>query len=383
MAVLVSFPAHSQSNSPAEAAASSVSANALASQPRRLLRDLSQRGLTFRGLFVEDWSREWNPDPADIYGFGRSSLDLTLQLDGEKIAGWKGATASARLKQHLRQFGEGDETPVELYSNIDAPNRTTLYELWLEQKIAAGKVRLKAGKFDSNTEFAVVEGAGDFLNSSMGYSPTLLNFPTYPEPKPGVGFFLTPVKNFELRMGLFQSAGSGSFSVIEPGRRWTTRNDLPGRVSVGYWRRDGTIAGLDGESVSSTQGVYSVLEQSLWRQNLKGRDAGRALSTFLQLGQSDSHVNALIAHVGGGMVLQSPILRRPQDAIGTGATWVRISDYAQEPPSHEGEFILETYYKLTLSRHWILQEDLQYMRNPGGVASEAEWVATTRWIFSF
>jgi carbohydrate-selective porin OprB len=71
----------------------------------------------------------------------------------------------------LEEFGWNHDEAAQVYSNIDAASRTTLYELWFEQKWMAGKVRIKSGKIDANSEFAVVESASDFLNSSMGFSP--------------------------------------------------------------------------------------------------------------------------------------------------------------------------------------------------------------------
>ena len=40
----------------------------------------------------------------------------------------------------------------------------------------------KAGRIDANTEFAALHASEEFLNSSMGYSPTIWGMPTYPLP---------------------------------------------------------------------------------------------------------------------------------------------------------------------------------------------------------
>lgn len=359
-----------------------ISGSGLKSESYRLIKALARHGVSFRGLLVQDWSKEWDQDSDNESGYARYSLDLTLAIDGQKLLNWKGAAASIGLKQHIREFGEGDELLEQLYSNIDGPNRTTLYELWLEQKIFAEKLRFKIGKFDSNTEFAFVEGAGNFLNSSMGFSPTILNFPTYPEPKPGIGLFLRAIKNYELRLGVFQSAGSGLFSVMEPGRRWSTKNDLPGRLSIGYWRRDGTIRGFAGTELSATQGVYSVFEQVLWRQSLKAHGGERALSTFFQAGQADSRMTAMSGHVGGGMVLQALFPRRPQDCLGVGVTWVRISGPGTEFNADE-ELVQETFYKAALTKNLVFEQDFQYLHDPKGKALSSGPVLTSRLIFAF
>jgi porin len=371
--------ANSQSPSPG-----TVPASQLLTEPRHLVRNLAQRGISFQGVFVQDWSREWNDTDASASGFGRYSLDLTVALDGEKVLRWKGSTVSVRLKQHINEFGDGDGVAAQLYSNIDACSKTMLYEFWLEQKLYGDKLRLKGGKIDANTEFAVVEGAGDFLNSSMGFSPTIVAFPTYPEPKMGFGMFVHPTKNNALDLGVFQTSGHGTLSIVEPGRRWTTRGDLPGRVSVAYWRLDGGMSRMDGSRTSSTQGVYSVVEQSLWHRPLSGKDTERSLSTFLQLGKSSSSVSAFAGHAGGGFVLHAPFASRPQDSIGTAATWVSLSPCPGEVSNPTNELVVESYYKLGLSKHFAVVEDLQYLHKAGGLDTSANGpIATTRLVVSF
>src|SRR5581483_7580516 len=137
-----------------------------------------------------------------------------------------------------------------------------------------------------------------------------------------------------------------------------------------------------GSSVSSTQGAYSVLEQSLWHHPLTGHDGERAVSGFVQLGIGDSHVNAMTTHVGGGTVLQAPFATRPQDSIGVGATWVRLSDLATL--DSKSEIIFEGYYKFVFSKHISLTQDFQYLHRPGGASSsEDSLAASSRLLCAF
>ena len=116
-------------------------------------------------------------------------LIFPWRLDGEKGFGGKGTSGFLRLKHHLNHFGEDEAGPAQGFSNIDAPSRTTLYEAWMEQRLFSDRLRVKAGKIDANSEFAAVPTAGDFLNSSMGFSPTIVGFPSYPLPKAGYQCF--------------------------------------------------------------------------------------------------------------------------------------------------------------------------------------------------
>jgi carbohydrate-selective porin OprB len=361
-----------------------VSISELASQPRAILRDFEQRGVSFQGPVVNDWSKGTNATDTSSSGFGRYSFDLSMTLDSENLLGYKGATGFVRLKQHRDEFGATGDGAAQLFSNIDGPSRTSLYELWLEQKLLSGKVRLKGGKIDANTEFAVVQSAGDFLNSSMGYSPTILDFASYPDPRLGVSAFLSPSTSNHVGVGVFSTGGKGVLSLIEPGHSWSLGStELEGRAALGYWRRDGNIAGFDGNPSSVAQGLYGVFEQTVWRDPLPNQGE-RRLATFLQFGHADGHVNGMTHHLGGGAVLQAPIARRSQDSLGVAATWVRFSSQPEAGFDWQAELVLESYYKVAITRHIALVQDFQFLHHPGGLKANPDYpVITPRLVFSF
>src|SRR5262249_43185031 len=140
----------------------------LSAPPRNLLGKLDERGASFQSTFVYDWSKDFDGD-TDSGVFGRYSIDVSTVLDGKKLVGLEGSQGFVRLKTHMSHFGEAYENAAQVKSNLDGPSRTSLYEMWLQQRLFSNKLRLKAGKIDANTEFAAVATAADFLNSSMGY----------------------------------------------------------------------------------------------------------------------------------------------------------------------------------------------------------------------
>jgi carbohydrate-selective porin OprB len=356
----------------------------LVSIARQSLQDLNRHGVTLQGLMVYDWSKTLVADEDSVAGFGRYSFDLSMALDGKRLFGLNGSAGMIRLKHHLNNFGETYDDEAQLYSNIDAPSRTTLYEIWVEQRLFSDKLRLKGGKIDANTEFAAVQSAGDFLNSSMGYSPTIMVFPTYPEPKLGINAFLRPTRNYGLGMGVFETAGLGTLSIVEPGSTWNLgKTEHPGRISLGYWRLDGKVARFDGEETSRTQGLYSVVEQSVWRQSL-GQEGERKLSTFIQAGWADGRVSSFTRHLSGGVVLQGPFRKRSQDGIGVAATWLRFSSDPDADFNLHAELTFESYYKASLTKHIALVSDFQYLHHPGGMRANPDCpVITPRLVLSF
>jgi porin len=307
--------------------------------------------------------------------FGRYTWTLSASVDLQKAAGWSGASFYASMKQHVLEFGRVDDSVAQGYSNLDASPHTTLYEAWIQQQTFGGRLTLKAGRMDSNVDFDAVPTAADFLNSSMGYSPTLMDFPSYPAPQPAVELLATVNNATRLAAGEFKSP-NGSIALLEANRAWRRGMDLHGgRMAIGTWHLTATLPRFDRDASSGTGGLYGVLEQSLWTRSPAHGDA-RSLAGYLQAGSGDEQVNPFGGHLGGGLVLSAPLARRPADAAGIAASWVRIS-------GGKSETVLESYYRLRLGRVLSLVPDVQYFIDPAGTRSPREFVATPRLVIAF
>jgi len=350
-----------------------------------LLRDeMSRIGLTFQGLYVNDWTFGSDGNEQDRW-FGRYSFDFLLNVDGEKLVGWRGASASLRLKQHLPQFGDENSYSrvSQLYSNIDGNSRTSIYELWLQQTTLSNKLRVKVGKVDASSEFATVAIAADFLNASMGFSPTVMYFPTYPEPKPGIMSFVYPNDRYFVGAGVFRTNGDGTLSIAEGGVNWIAgHNERSGKATLGFWHLQQELACFDGDTAHRTHGFYSVLQQSLWRQTPGAPFHTREVSAFLQFGTGDGDMNPFTKHFGGGLVLNQPF--SAHDAIGIGTTWVDFTHQPSAAFDSETELVIEAYYKVQIHRNVTLEPDFQFFHNPGGIQPHSNLLALTpRLILSF
>jgi porin len=350
-----------------------------------VLQGLGSHGVTFQETLIYDWSKSAIANTDTSAGYGRYVFDFAMPVDGEKLYGMKGSSGAVRLRNHVNTFGENYVPVAQVVSNIDGCSRTTLYEAWLQQQLFSGRLRLKAGKIDANTEFAAVSTAADFLNSSMGYSPTILEFPTYPEPKLGFNMFLRATAATSLGLGIYETAGGNRLSILEASYGWNAGNhELPGRASFGYWRVDGEgIERFDGSRSNNAQGFYTVTEQVLWKAT--GSDETRKLSSFLQIGSARGEVSTFTRHLGAGLVLQSPQRMRRDNSIGVAATWVRFSSYQPLNPPLRDEIVFESYYKLALQKHLAFVSDFQYVHNPAGMVHQDDLpvVITPRMVISF
>lgn len=373
--LVASNPAFSQI-SPIQSLRSTASAGESA------LQHLNEHGISVQETMIYDWSKSTAGDDSGA-GFGRYSFDFSVPVNGEKLWRLKGSDALVRIRNHQSNFGDDFVGAAQLYSNIDAGSATILYEAWVEQRLLSDKIRLKAGKIDANTEFAAVQTASDFLNSSMGFSPTIMEFPTYPEPKLGFNVFFHPTSRNTFSMGVFQTASGGPLSIVEGAHAWSSGHaESSGRASVGYWRLAGNVPHFNGQMSEHTDGVYSVIEQRVWMSSAAPQP--RSLSLFLQLGTADETVSAFARHIGGGGVLQGLWRRRRQDSIGVAATWVQLSSDGDEGPERAGELIFESYYKAAFGKHVAFIQDFQLVHDADGAHSNPNCpVITPRLLLSF
>jgi carbohydrate-selective porin OprB len=346
------------------------------SKSNRFREQFETRGFALHGQWVHDWSKVVGYADEASEGLGRYSFDLSLALDTERLHGWRGGTGFVRLKQHQKEFGGEYDLSTQLYSNIDGPSRTTFYEFWLQQSLFDGKLRIKAGKLDANSEFAVVQTASDFLNSSMGFSPTMVGFPAYPDPNLAVAFFLQPHRRFGINLGILRTHDLGAMTIAEPQLNWSSEErELRGHASFGYWRLDRTpMAGdLGGTSAA---GVYAIVEQGIWR-GAPLHQAERSLSAHLELGVANSKANIVTHHVGGGFVMQAILASRPKDSMGIAATLARFATAPVSGESNPPELALEIYYKIVLTRNLALIPDSQFFHRPRGAGASQDCLALT------
>lgn len=344
---------------------------------------LDKRGIAGNLTFVNDWSKNFRGGASSAGSFDRYSLDLSLTLDTRKLANWSGGTAFVRMKNHFGANGGDYVGDAQGFSNIDDVPRTRLYELWYEQKFFSDRLRLKAGKIDANSDFAVVQVAGDFLNSSMGYSPTIVALPTYPEPQPAVTLFVIPRSHYQVSTGFFRTLDDGNMLLLEGSRAWRIGvQELNGRFSLGAWHLTGKIPCFDGDDKDGTEGIYLVGEQTIFSRKFSNGE--QRLSAFMQFGHADGDISRFTRHLGGGLVLSPLFSFRPQDSIGAAVTSARFTDSPDAGYEYPSELASEVYYKIGLTHFISVVPDVQFIHHPGGIrAQEDACVFTPRLVLSF
>jgi porin len=293
----------------------------------------------------------------------RGPVLVGLSIDTAPLLGWPGGRLFAGIQAHQGRHGtEAFVGDAQGFDNVDAVRFRQVSELWYEQDLLQGKVRLKIGKQDANADFAYVENASDFLNASGGFSPTIQGFPSYPDPATGASLFVSPRRWLYSRAGLYDGAThegchgrtgnrgpatlwgdpAALFLIEETGLRWTVGGGLSGRVGAGVWRHTGTFPRFEGGQEDRASGTYMVFEQAVWRAG--DPQAGwKGLAAFGQLGWADGSVSNIDRHRSVGLTWTGPIPGRDRDVFGAMVSAVRFTNAPAAGHLQRAETALEVF----------------------------------------
>lgn len=168
---------------------------------------LEESGVTVEATFIGEWFSVVDGGVSS-QSSARALFDVNVTLDLERMFKWEGASVFADLYWIDGPSLSADAGDFQGASNIEADHRLQLSELWFEQLLFDGKVRVKLGKIEANSEFAFVDSAGEFINSSAGFSPTLIALPSYPDPSTGVIISWMPNEHFSITAGFMDGAAT-------------------------------------------------------------------------------------------------------------------------------------------------------------------------------
>jgi porin len=363
---------------------------------------LDDRGISLQSSLTIDASKNFRGGTDTAGSALRNLFNANLTLDTQRLLGWSGGTLFVSFQNQSGRSGQELAGSFQGISNIDADGRTQISELWYEQVLLDGRLSLKAGKIDASAEFAHSKNAGEFLNASAGFSPTILDMPAYPDPATGINVFVKPCEQFYAGVGIYDGSllegkptgalgprtflrsGSSLFMIGEAGVNWTASN-LGGRLGAGAWYHTGTFAQFEGGARAGAWGPYLILDQAIWRKHPGDKDDERGIDMFFQYGYANASVSPVQHHVGVGLTWTGILPNRDNDVLGIGANWGRFSDRRGANFDTDSELAVELFYKLKLTQWLSVKPDLQYIHNPGGgvAARHDALVASVRLVIDF
>jgi carbohydrate-selective porin OprB len=345
------------------------------------LNSLDRHGLSFSVDYYADMFSGSGGDPhspalnAAHYFDISGTLDLSrlpLRLAGTTIF------ASYHQTTHIHPDFRGE---TQIISSVQDDPRSYLAELWVQRSLSRF-AQIRAGKIDGNRDFAYIENGYDFLNSSLGYSPTFITLPNYGQTRWG-GELLLSGTHWWTNTALFASGSSGAVSISELGSRWSPSH-LDGRLGFGYWRTNTALDTFSGLRRSNSAGFYVVGEQKVWR-GIRARSQGeQSVAAYIQLGSAPSDVSTFTRHIGTGVVWSGPWNKRDADTLGLAISMGRLTTDPAAALVVGHESVFELFYKIQLPGNIYLTPDLQYIRHPGGTPATPNALAFgARMNFSF
>ena len=142
---------------------------------------LEDAGVTFTINLTADYTRVLSGGANSSASAFRTLLNAGFTLDTERLIDLKGGTFFFNFQNFSGDNGSSDVGVIQNISGIDGPGRTQISELWYEQAMFDNKFSIRVGKIDASSLFAFVKNGAEFLNGSIGVTPTLVGMPTYPD----------------------------------------------------------------------------------------------------------------------------------------------------------------------------------------------------------
>lgn len=327
------------------------------------------------------------------------NLDLSVTMDMEKIAGWKGATF------FVYGLGNWGGNPTEWTgdaqgaSNIESPNSMRLHEAWIQQNFSDDKLSILVGLYDTNSEFDALETGAFFLNSSHGMGPDysqagLNGVGAFPATglagrilaKPCKGFYFqtmgmegTPQdpNNPKSPLQIQFDDGEGVFIANELGYLTQDKNEEAryGKFAVGGWvytAKFDDLLDVDGAGnpvkKSGNFGIYGLGEYNIYREK---NNPQQGLNVFLRTGYANPNMNQFTAYLGVGAVYTGLIPKRDEDKLGLAVATAfngnkfKRAAIAAGARADSVEVNVELSYHAQITPWLAVQPDVQYIVNPG------------------
>jgi len=351
-------------------------------------------------------------------------INFALDADLQKLFGLNGLAFHANI---FRIDGGGLSRGALFnlldVSGIEALPTTRLYEAWFEQKWNGEKIAIRAGQLAADTEFATSKYTDVFTNASLGWPGIFAadmpsGGPSPPLAAMGARFRTDVTGNLTLVGAVFDgnAAGPGiddpqlrdrygiNFRVNDPPLflyesqfQWNSEKGDPGlagKLKLGGWRHFGSFEderldtmGISLASPASTgtpapiardYGVYAVYEQKLLRIR---NDVDRGIVVFARASYSPPNQNLIDYYADGGVELVGLQDARPHDKFGVAVAYAHISPrpqaldgdfrslYGPAWPVRTSEALFTAVYQYEVRSGLTLQPNIQFIRHPGGGAT--------------
>lgn len=329
-------------------------------------------------------------------------LDLKLRMDLDKSAGWTGGSAMVNVISDTGWGPNARHVSGQMgVTNIEVPFPTTtrLFQAWLQQGLFGDRLAVLAGLYPIDSEFFTMDSAGVLLGPQYGTpadlaqtrGPSIFNNSAFglrarwniDKSFYAMGAVLDGIPNdpaHPRRTAIRFAKGDGSFSIAEAGWLPEAADDKfkgHAKLALGVWGYSAKVDDLFDVDAGGnplrrhSTGGYVLGERTLFRL---GGEAERFVSGFARYTWSDGNSTVVKDSVNLGAHVRGPVASRPNDIIGVGWTragtsgkW-RAAQASVGTSTTSSEAALELTYRYAVTPFLAIQPNLQYIRNPSGIA---------------
>lgn len=283
-------------------------------------------------------------------GYAKIGMDATLWQGASLYIG--GGTTHGIVPTEMLI---GD---YQVANNIEAGNYAFMEHFSLQQSL--GRFSFKIGLQDMNENFASIDAAGEYVNSSFGIHPALssnMSVAIFPLTGLGAEIHFDINDNWHVQAAVYDGE-IPSFEDNQYNLNWNI-NKNEGALFIGeaqYIIEKGTYElGAFYHTAEKKYGVYANFEQEVWNNGT------RNLKPFAQVSYANSEMKCdNYFHIAAGLNLESVFSKEGDDMMGLAFTSVFLTD-------KKAETAIELFYQYQVTDNFVIKPDVQYIVNPAGM----------------
>ena len=320
--------------------------------------------LTFNAEYTGDFLYNIGglKDGGGYLGYAKMGMDAIL---------WKGASL------YLGGGTTHGIVPSEMFigdyqiaDNIEAGDHAFLEYLSLQQSF--GRLSIKVGLQDMNENFASLDAAGEYINSSFGIHPAIssnMSVAIFPLTGLGAELQLNINDNWHVQAAVYDGE-MHSFEDNPYNLNWHLSKDNGALfIGEGQYHRDNDTYELGAfyHTVEKKYGVYINAEQEIWN------NGNRNIKAFAQSSWLIAHSSMPnnYFHLAAGINLENIFSKTNHDMAGLAFSSAFLSD-------KKTETAIEFFYQYQITDNLIIKPDIQYIINPSGENTDNALVGILR-----
>lgn len=253
----------------------------------------------------------------------------------------------------------------QVADNIEAGNYAFMEHFSLQQSF--GRFGLKVGLLDLNENFASLDAAGEYVNSSFGIHPALstnMSVAIFPLTGLGAELHYDINDNWHVQAAVYDGE-MPSFEDNHYNLNWNiSKSEGALFICEGQYITDKGIYELGAfcHTAEKKHGVYANMEQEVWNNGT------RSLKPFAQLSFARNSATQHLSnsapqnyfHLAAGLNLAGVFSEEGNDMMGLAFTSVCLLE-------KKAETAIELFYQYQITDNLLIKPDVQYIVNPAAM----------------